>query len=233
MNKKITFLQSFFFGLALLLPVTVFGAGIEILTSTGTTNSKNYGNNSIYCLRQGFKIPASQNVNSVVLSLKKTGSPTNNSTLKIVDASDVQYGSTATLANSGLTTSYTWQNFSFDTPAPLVSGTQYYLVLTTSTQDGTNYPILQSHYTNTYANGSIAYDNVSTSCSGADFTNQDESFDGSVAYSTAGGTTYATTTATTTVPYSPEFEGTIGMFLAFMVFYMSMWFIVWFFKKKR
>jgi hypothetical protein len=89
-------------------------------------------------LAQSFEVTGTQTVGSVDLWLKKVGSPTGTMTLRIeTDNSGEPSGTlahtnlTATLAESGLGTSYADATFTFSTPASISGSTTYWLVLST------------------------------------------------------------------------------------------------------
>jgi hypothetical protein len=106
-----------------------FDAFISVTTEAVTAKDK---------LAQSFQISTAQALSSLGIYLRKIGSPTGTLTLRIEsDAAGSPSGSLAdgngetTLAESSLSTSFASVTFTFSTPPSILSGTTYWLVLST------------------------------------------------------------------------------------------------------
>ena len=122
-------------------------------------------------LAQSFEVTGTQTLASVDLYLKKVGSPTGTMTLRVeTDSAGSPSGTladanlTATLAESGLGTSYADATFTFGTPASISGSTTYWLVLSTDrTASATNYVIWGADTsTPSYADGSMSGESSSS-----------------------------------------------------------------------
>lgn len=113
----------------------------------------NLYNGSLVGAGQGFLTTVGNYPISMALSLKKFGAPTGNAVMKIY-AHTGTFGtngkptgaavlvSSSTLDVSALTTSYSWQYFSFSPTVPLSDNTYYFAVLEYSGGDASNYVIV-------------------------------------------------------------------------------------------
>lgn len=107
--------------------VTLDGS-VDLRRDSGTPNDY---------LAQSFQIPATSDINKILLYLKKTGSPTGTLTFKLMSNSGSSPSSTVvatsdTLSEAALTTSYALQTITFPSLVELTANTSYWLRLETT-----------------------------------------------------------------------------------------------------
>lgn len=88
---------------------------------------------------QYFPITKTHHATGVKLSLKKTGTPTDNVVVDIVSVLDGSSLAHGTLAASGLSTSWEGKDITFDSPVDLSAGNYYIQVTRSGARDASNY----------------------------------------------------------------------------------------------
>jgi hypothetical protein len=119
----------------------------EDLSITVTTVAGAAPANQInYNLAQSFNVGSNVSVSTIGLYLKKSGSPTGTLTLRVeLDSGNIPSGvlafsqGSATYSESSLSTSYGYANFTFSPALVITTGNTYWLNLSTSRVDATNY----------------------------------------------------------------------------------------------
>lgn len=125
--------------------VTVAGGGSPTLDQQCTTNSGNYDFNatSRRDVAQRFTPTVSGALTRVSVYIKKTGSPSNATVRVVTDSSGspstTTVGGTGTISSSSVTTSYGWIDVTFSSNPNLVSGTNYWLLIDTSSSTSNYY----------------------------------------------------------------------------------------------
>jgi Tfp pilus assembly protein PilX len=141
---------------------TVAGGGSPTLDQQCTTNSSafNFNTTAKRDVAQRFTSTLSATVTRVSVFLKKTGSPSNITVRIVTDnngsPSRTVVGGTGTISSSSITTTFGWINATFSTPPALTSGTNYWLVLDTSSS-ATNYYSWAQDVNDSCANGTAKY----------------------------------------------------------------------------
>lgn len=111
---------------------------------------------------QSFRPSDSKPLYKISLYIKKSGAPSS-ATIRIVSdnsgSPDSSSLATASLVSSLVTTNYGWIDVAFSSPANLVAGQTYWMVLDTS-QDNSKYYVWCKDSNNGYGNGSAKYRQV-------------------------------------------------------------------------
>ncbi len=124
---------------------TVAGGGSPTLDQECNTNSGNFDFNATgrRDVAQRFTPTISGPLTQISAYLKKTGSPSNITVRVTTDnsgsPSSSQVGGSGTITSSSVTTSYGWINATFSSSPNLTAGTNYWLVLDTSSSTSNYY----------------------------------------------------------------------------------------------
>lgn len=124
---------------------TVAGGGSPALDQQCTTNGGNYDFNATAKrdVAQKFTPSMTTVLTKVSVYIKKTGSPSNITARIVTDnsgsPSTTQVGGSGTIASSSVTTNYGWIDVTFSTNPNLTSGTNYWLILDTSSSTSNYY----------------------------------------------------------------------------------------------
>jgi Tfp pilus assembly protein PilX len=138
--------------------VTVAGGGSAVLDQQCATNSGSYDFNTTAKrdVAQKFTPTVSTQLTRVSVYIKKTGSPSNITVRVVTDnngsPSTTVVGGTGTIASSSVTGSYGWIDATFSSNPALTSGTNYWLLLDTSSST-TNYYSWATDSNDTCSNG--------------------------------------------------------------------------------
>lgn len=124
---------------------TVAGGGSATVDQECVTNSSDYNFNatSRRDVAQKFTPTASGALTRISAYIKKTGSPSNITARIVTDnagsPSTTAVGGTATINSSNVTSSYGWIDATFSTSPGLTAGTNYWLILDTSSSTSNYY----------------------------------------------------------------------------------------------
>jgi hypothetical protein len=126
------------------------------------SDSAFYGDDGSSDLRargESFNSRAGFDIEDVVVSLRKVGSPTDNVTIKLASTGiDGTALATATIDGATLTTSNALVKFTFSSPYTLTANTTYYLRIERSgSRDETNYYVLRRSDADRYPDGAHYY----------------------------------------------------------------------------
>lgn len=139
--------------------VATFGSGTTDVSNTGSQNRVlTIGQNSTNQSAAQSFIPGIDFATGASLYLRKTGSPPTPLTVEIRSTLNGAALASTTIPSSAVTTSYSLVTASFPSAVALDSGSTYYLVATTPSNDGSNYYQWGARSGNTYGGGQ-AYQN--------------------------------------------------------------------------
>ena len=150
--------------------VATYGTGTSDQSNTPTVNQHlEIGQNATNTTAAQSFTPALDFITGATVSVRKVGSPANNLQVNLRSSLTGANLTSTSITPASLTTSYQDITVSFPSAYPLTSGTTYYLVLTTSSTNASNYYQWGARSTNGYANGT-AYQNSTNQNFDARFT---------------------------------------------------------------
>ncbi len=139
--------------------IATFGSSTTDQTNTGTSNANlTIGQSSSAQYAGQSFIPSINFMTGAAVYVRKVGNPSNGLTVNIRSTLTGTDIASATIPASSITTSYQLISSAFSDAVSLSSGSTYYLVLTTSTNNASNYYQWGARSNSTYGNGE-AYQN--------------------------------------------------------------------------
>jgi hypothetical protein len=131
---------------------------LELYEASGYTDNNDK-------LNQSFQLEVENNCKRLELKLAKVGSPTGDLTLELrgTSATGTLLATSATVAESSLTTAYSAIEFVFSSPPTLSASTTYWAILKTDrTASELNYVTWAGETSETYSSGKMQSENSST-----------------------------------------------------------------------